>query len=684
VSEVEKFVENAGFENPFEEIDCLATGLTNSVVHAKLNSIPLCPAHKLRSTPLTPELMAAILTRRDLRRIYQRTGDRVDKSNWNKASGLVRSLSKKADVDNLRNECTSMNNLIYRGPRIFWRKIKNVMSNCNVSSAVASFPFNDANGAPILDNSIIANMLADQADKAFSVPTGPEFDSVFRSGLQNLLKRRAEILSPSQDRFRSVHPMCILSCQDVEMCVNNIFNKAPGHDAISNALLRHCPSSYIQCLTRLFNLILKHGYIPKTWKFAHIVMIPKQGKDLSLVSSYRPISLLPSQPKVLERIMALRFLCKMQELDIIPNFQCAFQNRKATNDHLFRVGQHVSIAKKQGKETVIVCLDNQGAFDCSWPDAIRFQLLNTDIPADFIRYVSNFLDFRSFSVRVRDVFSSVRFARAGVPQGSSLSPHLYILLVRNIFKKNCDIWLEVDIGHFADDIALWTSDKLRSKAVARMNRALEEVSEWMSKYRQVLNTSKSQAMIFTTKGLPKAGSTPLFIRGTVLQWREFVLYLGIRFDRTLSWRPQYEHMIEQFDSRVNVLRKLCFSDFGLDPKVALIVYKGYIRPVIEYGCPAFLALQKFQIDKLQTLQNKALRLCLRAPQWTPISELHKSARIPLLHDHLISRTTDFIRKALDYESLCGEEARFYLDLFSSDELAKTPLGFVKDLLSIQQ
>ena len=120
--------------------------------------------------------------------------------------------------------------------------------------------------------------------------------------------------------------MCVLSYNDVALCIKNLFNKAPGHDNISNVLLRHCPPSYITLLTRLFNLILKHGYIPKLWKFAHVVMIPKEGKDLSILSvidrfHYFPVTFI----KVLERIMALRLLLKMKELDIIPEYQNAFQ-----------------------------------------------------------------------------------------------------------------------------------------------------------------------------------------------------------------------------------------------------------------------------------------------------------------------------------------------------------------------
>lgn len=677
---LEQFVDDAHFDDVFDEIDCLATGLTDAINHGKLGAIPLCPANEVRSTPINPELLNAIQTRRELRRIFMLTGDKIDKANYNRATKIVHRLSHKATTDNLKDECTSLNHHIFSNSRVFWRKVHSVMSNCNATSAVANYPLVDKNKQIIIDNQIKADLFASHLEKTFTIADGPEFDNQFRRGIEYVLKSFANILTPSRDRNRVVDPMCILTFDDVYNCIMNLFNKAPGHDNITNVLIRHCPPSYIACLTRLFNLILKHGYIPKIWKFAIIVMIEKEGKDLSLPSSYRPISLLPTQPKILERIMALRLLLKMEELHIIPDYQSAFQNFKNTNDHLFRLSQDATMAKKRGEETVVCCLDNQGAFDCAWPDAIRFRMIENKLPNDFIRYASNFLDHRSFSVRISGNFSSVRTALAGVPQGSSLSPHLYNLLVCNIF-RNKGVIIEVRKGHFADDIAVWASDKFRKRAVDRVNQALEQVSLWMSRWRQRLNPTKSQAMIFTAKGFPSKEKNVLKIREVVLEYRESVLYLGVHFDRLLTWKPQFEHITSRFDDRMRLLRKLCHRNFGISPHVALIIYKCFIRPVIEYGCPAFLLLQKNHIDKLQVMQNQALRLALRAPRDTPLEELHKAANIHFLKTHLVIRASNFLQSAIANNTLSGRDALEYLNDFTEEELENTPLGLMRNLLA---
>jgi len=106
------------------------------------------------------------------------------------------------------------------------------------------------------------------------------------------------------------------------------------------------------------------------------------------------------------------------------------------------------------------------------------------------------------------------------------------------------------------------------------------------------------------------------------------------------------------------------------------VYKSFVRPSCEVGYPGFLALKTYQLDRLQILQNFALRLCLRAPRDTRLVDLHKEARIDSIHDHLKRRTTDFVNKALENFSLTGEEARFYLENFTPSELKNTPLGVI--------
>ena len=103
--EVDKFLQTHDMPI-FDEIDFITSGLTDAIVHGKCGAIPTCPAYKIRPTPQDPVLIAAIKNRRRLRNIWQRTGDRHDKSNWNRASRIVKNLSHLCNNNEFSNECT--------------------------------------------------------------------------------------------------------------------------------------------------------------------------------------------------------------------------------------------------------------------------------------------------------------------------------------------------------------------------------------------------------------------------------------------------------------------------------------------------------------------------------------------------------------------------------------------------
>lgn len=78
--------------------------------------------------------------------------------------------------------------------------------------------------------------------------------------------------------------------------------KAPGHDLLDNRTIKILPYQALRFLVLIFNSALLEGYFPKVWKTANIILILKPGKKPTEVDSYRPISLLPSLGKIMERI----------------------------------------------------------------------------------------------------------------------------------------------------------------------------------------------------------------------------------------------------------------------------------------------------------------------------------------------------------------------------------------------
>ena len=124
--------------------------------------------------------------------------------------------------------------------------------------------------------------------------------------------------------------------------------KAPGADDIHAQCYKWMPDCLLEEVAELLNACIQYKHQPSNWKEAIIILIPKEGKDLSNPSGYRPISLLLTIAKLLEKAMARRLYKAMESekredgTDILPEIQSGFRAGKQTNDHLFRLKSYMA------------------------------------------------------------------------------------------------------------------------------------------------------------------------------------------------------------------------------------------------------------------------------------------------------------------------------------------------------
>ena len=113
----------------------------------------------------------------------------------------------------------------------------------------------------------------------------------------------------SSEFFKSneTQPILTTASEIKSIIQNNIGSHgAPGNDQITNKALKNLPEEYFSLLSTIFNASLTQKIIPAAWKSATVVMIPKPQKDHTQPSNHRPISLLTTMSKLLERIILAR------------------------------------------------------------------------------------------------------------------------------------------------------------------------------------------------------------------------------------------------------------------------------------------------------------------------------------------------------------------------------------------
>jgi hypothetical protein len=102
-------------------------------------------------------------------------------------------------------------------------------------------------------------------------------------------------------------PTKYTSPSEIQFIINKLSNKkSPDHNLITNRIIKQLPKKAILLLTFIFNSILRLSHILHSWKHSIIILIPKPDKSPDLPYSYRPINLLPSFSKIIEKIILRR------------------------------------------------------------------------------------------------------------------------------------------------------------------------------------------------------------------------------------------------------------------------------------------------------------------------------------------------------------------------------------------
>ena len=137
--------------------------------------------------------------------------------------------------------------------------------------------------------------------------------------------------------------------------------KAQGPDLIPPDMLKNLPVNSLNWLLTFFNWCKNEMKIPKIWRQALVIAIPKPKKPLNDPQSYRPISLLCTPFKLLERLI-------LQRIDPIvdpklPKTQAGFRRGKSTVDKVGLLAGRIEKAFQRQQKTGLILVDLTATYD---------------------------------------------------------------------------------------------------------------------------------------------------------------------------------------------------------------------------------------------------------------------------------------------------------------------------------
>ncbi|MCP4142111.1 MAG: reverse transcriptase family protein, partial [Chloroflexi bacterium] len=235
----------------------------------------------------------------------------------------------------------------------------------------------------------------------------------------------------------------------------------------------------------------KFHIFPEIWNKANIIPIPKPNKDHRYAENYRPIAISSCFGKLYERILSKRLQVYCINHGIFDNNQCGFQLNRSTQDMLsiFLTDAYKSLDMHTDMDCIFT--DFSKAYDTIWHKGLLWKLNDIGIDGHFLFSIKDFLCTRQTRVEIVGGKSEWHHQTIGVPQGSPLSPLLYIIYT-NSFKIKTK---GVKMGLFADDTIFWTSPGIREPSrYAALQHTLDNFYDWCCKWKLKLNPTKCNAL----------------------------------------------------------------------------------------------------------------------------------------------------------------------------------------------
>ena len=331
----------------------------------------------------------------------------------------------------------------------------------------------------------IANTLADSFSKNSS---SENYTSKFRNIKNQQEKQKLKFTSDNTENYNSEF---LLS--ELTDALSKAHDTSPGPDDIHYQLLKHLPISTLLILLEIFNNIWKTGNIPKSWKEATVIPIPKPDKDHTDPTNYRPIALTSCICKTMERMINDRLTWFLEANNIITDYQSGFRRLRSTNDHLVRLETFIREAFIKKEHLVTIVFDLEKAYDTTWKYGIMKNIHDIGLKGRLPLFIQNFLNDHEFKVKVGSTLSELHKQEQGVPQGSILSVTLFSIKINHIVKN---INPGVDCSLYVDDFLICYRSKNMHTIERQLQQNLNNIQDWATKNGFKFSKSKTVCMHF--------------------------------------------------------------------------------------------------------------------------------------------------------------------------------------------
>ncbi|OHW95426.1 reverse transcriptase [Colletotrichum incanum] len=353
--------------------------------------------------------------------------------------------------------------------------------------------------------------------------------------------------------------------------------KAPGPDGITNKALQIARQWITPHLTRIFNQSLRIGHCPQHFRKSTTVVLRKPGKDnYTVPKAYRPIALLNTIGKTMDAIIAKRLSYLAEAHRLLPESHMGGRKQRSTEHALHRIVDQIYDAWGSGKGKVasLLLLDVSGAFDNVSHRRLLHNLRKRRIDEATVRWIASFLESRETEIHVDGFRSEVHRINTGIPQGSPLSPILYLFYNADLL-DSCNEAEGTTATGFIDDVAILAVGDNTEDTCQKLQEALRKAEGWAFTHASVFAPEKFQLTHFTRAKTRINTDTTLQSQWGEIRPKTTCKYLGLIMDSSLKWKQHIDETERKVTNTITALSSLGNSTWGVRTREMRTIYNGW-------------------------------------------------------------------------------------------------------------
>ena len=393
-------------------------------------------------------------------------------------------------------------------------------------------------------------------------------------------------------------------------------------------------------ICKLVNLSFTNGIFPSSLKSSIIVPIHKKG-DSTILNNYRPISLLPTFSKIFERCIFNRLLNFIDRYSLLETNQFGFRKKKSTEDAILDLTNKIYQSLNNKEYSIGVFIDYSKAFDTIDHQILLKKLEKYGVRGIPLQLFRSYLSNRKHKTKIQDNLSSSKSINIGLPQGSILSPLIFILYINDLnYVSN-----SFEKVLFADDTALTFTNKNFNSLIQTCNIELEKFNKWSIANKLSINTDKTYCMLFTNRQVPNL-LPPIYLNNKIIKYQNTVRYLGLMLDNRLKFDIHIETISKKISKSTGIFYKLRSITGG---ECLNILYHSLVSPYLSYCSLIWGKAYPTHLKCLETLQKRCIRIINNKPFREHTRPLFYSSKILKIEDSYNLRLGSYMYRLPNFE-----------------------------------